>query len=834
MKKYLIIPVILSLIFAAACASERRASSTRFESNDGRDPIESMRFLPRDSAGSQNGKQTPSAGKRKDKAKGGAVSGLQKDFEEQLKVLEKIPKPSRAKVVVVEGSAVTLRKGPGIQFKKTGMSHKGDRFKLLRKARDPKRGHIWYLVQDASGKKSFISSLFSTIKRPTKVAKEVIHKRRQSTLKELQSIADPQPPLPPELLEAKHITLNFEETSIIDVITTFADLLKIDYIIEGQLSGAVTLQTFNKIPVEDLYSVLEQILALHNFTVVKSGNFYRFLPIQDAVKKPLSVFYGVDARVPSNERLVIQIIPLKHISVESMKKIISPLLTTNASFIEVPETKNLMMIELASNVKRILKVVGALDIDKLASSDIDLYTIKHTDASSLVGELIEIFSTLGFEDAIGDSLTFLPLDRLNAILVVNAFTTLLPTIEFWIDKLDQPMVQAQVSTFVYYVQNGEASKLAALLNAIYKVDETGKPTAKVSRAKALLGKRPKTAKSSKETKKKTTRATDIFKRSQRASVKVKGGVKEGIEGKITIIPDEDTNALIVRTNPKNYPPILELLKKLDQMPKQVLIEVLILDVTVDEQTQAGLEWALEGKVENAGFSSGSDTGSGLGAGIGSMTSIFASPGFSFFLGNASKLKTVLRAFAMNSKANLISNPILVTSDNKAASISVTDEIPIQSTTITTPTAGQPLTQSTIEFRSVGVKLNILPKINSQNFVNLKIDQEISKTGPVIGNTTSFNTRSIQTEVVVKDNQVLVMGGLMQTNITEAYRGIPILMDIPILGALFRSKNTSTSKTELMIFIVPHVISNTGDADMTTSQIKDRLFNLKKEFGLQGS
>ncbi|MFQ5717543.1 MAG: SH3 domain-containing protein, partial [Nitrospinales bacterium] len=134
-----------------------------------------MKFLPRDSApeteGPQSGRRAPIDGKRKGGAKGEAVSSLQKDFEEQLKVLEKIPKPSRAKIVVVDGAAVVLRKGPGVQFKKIGVAHKGDRFKLLRKARDPKRGHIWYLIQDEGGQKSFISGLFSTVKRPTRVVK---------------------------------------------------------------------------------------------------------------------------------------------------------------------------------------------------------------------------------------------------------------------------------------------------------------------------------------------------------------------------------------------------------------------------------------------------------------------------------------------------------------------------------------------------------------------------------------------------------------------------------------------------------------------------------------
>ncbi|MEC7640767.1 MAG: type II secretion system secretin GspD [Nitrospinota bacterium] len=819
MKKPILTLILASLILAPACALQKKQTAVeQLKSQFEKDTLERMKFSLSPSQKMEN----QDAQKKSDPKK------KQIGIEEDLKSLKNIPDSPKVKNVIVTAKETTLRKGPGTRFKKAGMAYKDDSFALLRITQNSKQDQTWYLVQDKKGKKFFISGLFSGIKVTSNISKETIKKRRASTLEKLQTLVNPTPPLPPDLAKAKHITLNFEDTDINDVITTFSELLKIDYIIEGSVSGKVTLQTFNKIPVRDLYSVLEQILALHNVTVVKSGNFYRFLPVTNAVKKPLSILYGTDAQVPPHERLVIQIIPLRHISVESMKKIISPLLTKNASFIEIPETNNLMMIELGSNTKRILKVVEALDIDKLASSDIELYSIKHTNADLLTDELNEIFSTLGFEDAIGDSLNFLPLNRLNSILVVNAFKSILPTIEFWIAKLDKPMVERQISTFVYYVQNGEATKLAQLLNAIFK-DEKKEKRSKAARANTLLRKKPKTASASE--KGKAAQAAGAKKGTKRPKLMVKGGVEEKLEGELAIIADKDTNSLIIRTNPRNYPPIVELLKKLDLMPKQVFIEVLILDLTLDKQVQSGLEWALEGKVENATFGTGSDTGSSLGGGLSSATSIFANPGFSFFLGNANKLKALLQAFALDSKANVLSNPILITSNNKSASISITDEIPIQSTTITTPTAGQPLTQSTIEFRSVGIKLAIEPKINSENFVNLKVQQEISSPGAVIQGTTSFNVRSLNTEVVVKDNQVLVMGGLMQSLSSEANSGVPGLKDLPFFGRLFRSETATTNKTELMIFIVPHVVNNVFDADSATAQIKDRLFNLKKAFRL---
>ena len=197
--------------------------------------------------------------------------------------------------------------------------------------------------------------------------------------------------------------------------------------------------------------------------------------------------------------------------------------------------------------------------------------------------------------------------------------------------------------------------------------------------------------------------------------------------------------------------------------------------------------------------------------------------------NTDRLKAKLELFASNAQVDVLANPILVTSDNKAASISITDEIPVASSTLTTNSA-TPVTSTSIEFKKVGVKLDIFPKINSDNFVNLKIRQEISSKGADVTSggitTASFNTREVNTEVVLKDNQVLVMGGLMRTDSFKTVEGIPGLMDIPYLGKLFSSESITSKKTELMIFITPHIISTVEDSNIATREIRKRLSNIK--------
>ena len=760
--------------------------------------------------------------------------------------IKNIPESKHQKRIRITNKNTSLHKGPGTQYPKIGTAAKGDLFDLIRVERGYGKGQTWYLAEDAAGGKFFISSQSSTITRekpkpamkttstwpesltkqettkqePDRPEKIELQKRKKASLDRIQTIVKVEPDLPPELKEAKHITLNFEGTELYDVITTFCELLKIDYVIEGNVEGKVTLQTFNKIPVEDLYSVLEQILALNNVAVVKSGNFYRFLQAPDAAKKPMSIHFADDPSIPDKERMIIQIIPLQHISVESMKKIISPLLTTNASFIEIPETNNLMMIEMAYNVRRIIKVVQALDIDKLASSDIQLYKLRNADSEVLVKELEEIFSSMGYKEALGDSLSFLSLTRLNSVLVVNAFDKILPTIEFWVNRLDQPISEGDVSTFVYYVQNGDAAALASLLNGIFQ--ESGGSTGTATKTSTASKKAATTTKAN------VSGASTTASTTKKPVVQAAGSISSDFDGEVTILPDPDTNSLIIRTSPRNYPAILALINKLDLLPQQVLIEVLIVDLTIDESTATGLELAFKdssGTLSTAaGISSSTTNASALGSSIGSATASFLAGG-SFFIGKPDKIIAQLQLFASDSKTNVLANPILVTSDNKAANISITDEIPIvQEASV--PSGGAAVVTSTVEYRSVGIKLDITPKINSENFINLQISQEISSRGADVGDQPSFNTRQVNTEVVLKDNQVLVMGGLMRTDTLDTVTGVPVLKDLPYIGKLFGSESTSLKKTELMIFITPHVISSSEDSEFVTTQFKKRLSTLK--------
>lgn len=843
MKRALTLFIGFVFIVTSGCMIKKQSAVERLLAMD--DPVAALR-IPDAKVSPAKDTREGLAGKIDDKAKAPAAA-MEEELDAKrvidLNRIKKVPGQAVKKVVTVTSDNVPLRKGPGALHRKVGIAYKGDNFELLRIQTDPNGVHTWYLVQDEQKNKMYLSGLLATIKevsdeRAAPTEKEFVRKVRKLSLESYQTALEPIPPLPPDLKKAKFIDLNFLGTDINEVIATFCELMKIDYVIEGEISGEVTLQTFNKIPVEDLYYVIEEILALHGVAVVKSGHFYRFIPIKDAARKPLNIYFGDDPNIPSEERPIIQVVYLKHVSVEKMKVTVEPLLSRNAQFIKIGDTNTALLIDLASNVKRVVKVMEALDVDKLAFSDAKLYRFNNADAEIAAVELEEIFTSLGYGDALGKTLTFQYLGRLNSILVVNAFDNLQPLIEFWINKLDEPVTQGGISTFVYYVQNVDALELADLLNSIFQKEKaTAQKTEKSGRFERKRADSSDKAKLRQASKTITQKVAETTRRElEKVKKEVEGQMSsDEFEGEIEIIPDKTTNALIIRTKPRNYAGIMEIIKKLDLFPQQVLIEVLILDLTIDSDTLAGIEWALQGSGGSSTFTGGVKKVAGsLGSQIGTATATLLSGG-SFFVGSPDRLFFLLQAFAADSKVDILSNPILVTLDNQEANISVTQEIPIASSTLQTQTQVS-TTSTSIEFRSVGIKLDILPQINSDNYVHLKIDQEISSVGPtfITGTTTtpSFNTRFLSTQVVLKDNQVLVMGGLLENTSKKSNEGLPGLKDIPILGYLFGSNTRDETKTELMLFIIPHVISSPEDSVRVTNEFQNRLGRFSANYPIE--
>ncbi|GMT43065.1 MAG: type II secretion system protein GspD [bacterium] len=610
------------------------------------------------------------------------------------------------------------------------------------------------------------------------------------------------------------MVLNFENAPIREVIKNICELLNINYIIEPGVKGYVTIRTLDKIPVSSALELLDQLLVINNLTRVKIGDYWRFLPTLKALKEPLPIYRNVPAnRFAAQDRYQIRILSFNYVSARKVLEILKPFLSANASARVLGRSNMVMLVERGTKLLEIENLVKAIDIDTLDTMQVKLFELRNGLAVDVNSELTLIFDAMGYiKNQPGEGITFLPLERFNAILMINPFPNLYASISSWVEKLDSDPVQtAGVSTFIYRVQNGDAATLADILRQLYVPERKETDQRRGIAVQNILAGQEKKTGTEKQGK-------------PHGKDTVSEIAASPMEGTVLIIPHKETNSIIVRTAKKNYSTILGTLEKLDAMPLQVLIEVLITELTLSDDLELGFEWALK-----KGTYTLSQNLGGLGqAGTvrpnledSSFNSV-GETGLSFFTRPTDDVMGLIHALASESRLDVRASPILMTSDNKAASIDITNEIPIP--IITRSSTG--LDTETIQYRSVGIRLSVTPKINDKRFVTLEIDQEISQIddsrADQFENAVPLLRRQAKTTVVIKDRQTLIIGGMINEQSGKGKSGVPFLSKIPILGWLFGVNTKTTRKTELLILITPHVVSNDMEARAITQQYQKQI------------
>ncbi|MFA4829227.1 MAG: hypothetical protein WC594_08410, partial [Thermodesulfovibrionales bacterium] len=366
----------------------------------------------------------------------------------------------------------------------------------------------------------------------------------------------------------------------------------------------------------------------------------------------------------------------------------------------------------------------------------------------------------------------------------------------------------------YYVENGEAKKLAEILKSLYVEKKDGRASS--PRLTSPLPGLPKGTV--------TTAAAE--------------GLPGEVEGEITITAYEDINGIVIKTNSRSYLAILEILKKLDVPVKQVLIEVLIAEVSLDDTTKLGIEWLLKGSVHAEGQSlsslAGFNPSSSISSSIGSSLALVPTSPFASVI-KPERFGILLNAFASMGNVNVLASPHILAMDNKEASIQIGAEEPIATGYTAQPITGgsqQPVTQATtgqIQYKTVGTLLTVKPHITEKNRVTLEITQEVSSIGAElgIGGSPRFSTRKAKTSAVVQDGHTLVLGGLITESKKQGRSGIPLLSKIPILGYLFGTTTDTYNKTELLVMVTPHVINNQEEADAVTREFQDKVKTIKE-------
>ncbi|MEW6380855.1 MAG: secretin N-terminal domain-containing protein [bacterium] len=403
------------------------------------------------------------------------------------------------------------------------------------------------------------------------------------------------------------------------------------------------------------------------------------------------------------------------------------------------------------------------------------------------------------------------------LLIINDTALNMKRLLKFVQELDKPIYQPKEKVFVYYVENGDAKKLASTLSSIYKKGGTKKD----AWTPPLTPQTPPGAAKGPNQPAAVQQPPFGFPSYPPAE----GGE---VQGDVTIVAAEDINALIITTSPRNWEAVKETIKKLDIQPKQALIEVLVAEISIDDVKDFGLDWSLAGSATGGvTYRLGQDLGGIKQDDKGNMS---YGTGINYMLNKQDRFLSLINSKVNEDKLNVLSSPHILASDNQEASIEITQDYPIKRETYDSASNHSNITY---DYKTAGIKLNFTPKINEKGLVSLKLKQEVSQLvqGPKEGSNDEryiFSTRKAETSVVVHDGETLVIGGLIKEHKSKGRSGIPFLGDIPVLGYLFSHTKDEIHKTELIILITPHVIENEEEGRELTRQFQERVKGLKSK------
>jgi general secretion pathway protein D len=611
------------------------------------------------------------------------------------------------------------------------------------------------------------------------------------------------------------INLNFKDMDLQAFIQAIlGDALKQNYVIDPNVKGKVTIQTVKPLPEAELLSVVQEVLSLNGATMMLNKGRYRIVPLNRATQLPMV------SRVKrlKNQGYGLQIVPLTFIGVQEMMKILQPMIRGNIN-VYINKRRNVLILSGSeAMLSSMIDMVDIFDVDWLAGKSVNLFSLRYVEAQDLVQEL-EI--ALGGQDGelFDGVVRLIPIERVNGILVVSHTQHYMNELASWIRRLDTANDKADKRLYVYHLKNTKAIDLAGILTDIFdggRSSQQAIPLAQVSpNSRAVRLRSEDRGSNEKE-------SDDDYKEMNNVPISDGDGIGLSEQSDIRIIADEVNNALVIMGTSREYEMVESAIKELDILPKQVLIEATIVEVSLTGDLNFGVEWFFK----NGGVGEGK-TGQGQ-LNLGSDGISVAAPGFSYsIIDGATDIRVVLNALESETNVQVLSSPSIMVLDNKTATINVGDEIPVptrQSNSNIDPSAP---TVNEIQYRNTGILLSVSPQINAGGLVTLEVNQEVSDavTTETSGiDAPTIQLRTIESTVAIQSGQTVILGGLIRNKREDSVSGVPFLSRLPGLGHLFSQTANSDRRTELLVVLTPYVIANPTEARDITEEYRAKLTN----------
>jgi general secretion pathway protein D len=588
------------------------------------------------------------------------------------------------------------------------------------------------------------------------------------------------------------VTLDLNNVDITVFIQFVGELTGKNFIVDRRVRGNVTVIAPRRIPVSDMYRVFESVLQTHGFSAVAAGQVVKIVPSTEA--RTMNIDTGpVPAQKTSGDELVTRIISLTYADADELKRLLTPLVSRNAVIGAIADANQLIVTDTTASIRRLMRIIREVDIAD-NRRELTIFPLEYANGSKLAELLTTLFPSLApskrGRPTKTATATFVADERTNSLVVI-APKAEISRIKDLIYLLDGQVLREKGKLRVYYLKNARAEELAKILQDL---------PAKGTAAQPVKGARPI-----------LTATTGVY-------------------------ADAATNSLILSAESEEELQTLEdVIARLDGPRAMVYVEVLIMEVNAQDDLRIGVEWTAVGETQIGGKEAA------VGGGFVQAPQDSALPGFvngtfpnGFAVGvfteaidiagvQFNNLTALLQAVKEERDVNVISTPQILITDQEEAKINVGKNIPFQTRT----SSSFDQTYLSFEYRDVGTTLKVTPQISDNDSVRLNIGLEVS----LLESTTDFKpttlVRTIDTSVLVKDSGTVVIGGLIENSPARSENKVPLLGDIPLLGWLFKEKTQSRQKTNLLVFLTPHVLKTTADAARLSQENEARFGMLQK-------
>lgn len=658
----------------------------------------------------------------------------------------------------------------------------------------------------------------------------------------------------PPVLEGRSttVTIDFVDTPIVDLIKYFAEITGRNFLLTDDLKGNVTIISHRPVTVGEAYEAFLSALESAGYTTVTVGQLTKVVSTSSAANAPLNEYY--QGNIPYTDNYVTQIIQLANVGVSDIVSVVRDLAGAKAKIIAYAPTNTMIITDSAVNIRRVYRIVSQLDV-AAPKSGLRIFQIQHAQASEIQRVIQEIYGTeanasssqnttnaanrtaasrraaqnprrgaeaatpaadTGTASTVGKEGSYIDKiitdERTNSIIVLaneegqKKIEDLIAELDIDVDPSSRAMIK------VLYLSHAKAQDVATVLSNLSEA-----------------GSRSSTTSASRTTAAQRNLRTPAGAPPEAAEDSA-GSAVAALDGGTRITSDENTNSLVIVATPDQFQVLEQVISQLDVRRKQVFVQAVILEMASDGTVEFGLGVHAGAPGRDGGLSVGSAQlgGSSLGLSAESLSGLALGVyGKSIDIGitdpttgQASSLSIpafgiALNALASNSAVNIVASPEILTMDNEEAKIIVGRNVPFP------VSSGRDNNNNPIisyQREDVATTLKVKPQINESNFVTLEIFQEVTEVeeddSGLDATTAGFITskRSAETVIVVKDNQTVVIGGLVGSTDTEVETKVPILGDMPLIGALFRGRRTVARKTNLLIFLTPHIIDEPADLE----------------------